>query len=50
MQEKASYAGYSIPAWSSVPSVCYSFDVVKKGCFLESIDISKNEFYFIGIW
>lgn len=48
LQERASYAGYSIPIWSSMPSVDYSFDVVKKGCFIESINITKQPFYLVG--
>lgn len=48
LQERASYAGYTIPSWSAVPTVAYGFDVVKKGCFIESIDIHQQPFYFVG--
>lgn len=48
LQERASYAGYTIPIWSSVPTVEYAFDVVKKGCFIESIKIDQQPFYLVG--
>ena len=48
LQERASYSGYTIPAWSAVPTVDYGLDVVKKGCFIESIDIHQQPFYLVG--
>ena len=49
LQEKASYAGYSIPVWSAMPTVDYGFDVIKKGCLVETINIHQQPFYLIGI-
>ena len=37
-----------MPKWSGVPSEAYSFEVLKSGQILESIDLSTKSFYVFG--
>jgi DNA repair exonuclease SbcCD ATPase subunit len=40
--------GYIVPFWSSKPLHKYSLDIWREGTILDTIDISKKEFYIIG--
>lgn len=39
---------YKEPKWSGVPTEAYSFEVLKSGQILESIDLSTKSFYVFG--
>lgn len=49
LEERASLAGYTIPAWSDLPGCEYGFDVIKKGVFMEHIDIHTQPLFFVGM-
>lgn len=40
--------GYLIPFWSSKPVHKYSLDIWREGAIINTIDISKKEYYLIG--
>lgn len=40
--------GYIIPFWSSKPRHKYSLDIWREGVIVDTIDISKKEYYLIG--
>ena len=49
LEERAAFAGYTIPSWSELPGCEFGLDVIKKGVFIEHIDICNQPLVLVGM-